>query len=202
MAILKIARMGHPVLNRPADPVPDPAAPEIRCLVGDMIETMEDAGGIGLAAPQVHVPLRIIVFSVSASRARREDAAARLEDAAADAGAPLTALVNPEVEAFGEEMTLGWEACLSVPGLAGEVPRHARIRYSGVDLEGNRILREATGFHARVVQHECDHLDGMLYPQRMTDLSRLMFASEMKHLAGPEDGAEGDGGPPDEVAEV
>ncbi len=149
MAILKIARMGHPVLNRPADPVPNPTAPGIRRLVGDMIETMEDAGGTGLAAPQVHVPLRIVVFYVSPARAGREDVTARLEDAAADSGVPLTVLINPKVEAFGEELILGWEACLSVPGLAGEVPRHARIRYSGVDLEGNRILREATGSCAR-----------------------------------------------------
>jgi peptide deformylase len=99
-------------------------------------------------------------------------------------------LINPEVEAFGEEQALGWEACLSVPGLAGEVPRYTRIRYRGLDLEGNRIVREASGFHARVVQHECDHLEGMLYPRRMLDLSRLIFASEMKHMAAEAEGDE------------
>lgn len=202
MAILKIARMGHPVLSQPADPVPDPTAPEVRRLVGDMIETMEDAGGTGLAAPQVHVPLRVVVFYVSAARAGREDVTARLEDAAADSGVPLTVLINPEVEAFGEETSLGWEACLSLPELAGEVPRFTRIRYGGFDLDGNRVRREAAGFHARVVQHECDHLDGLLYPRRMTDLSRLVFASEMKHLAGAEGDARADDGPPDEVVEV
>jgi len=190
MAILKIARMGHPVLSRPAEPIEDPTAPEVHRLVADMIETMEDAGGTGLAAPQVHVPKRLVVFFVEAERAEREDASARLADDAGDAGVPLTVLINPEVEAFGEEMALGWEACLSVPDLAGEVPRFSRIRYHGLDLSGNRIVREASGFHARVVQHECDHLEGKLYPQRMTDLSRLVFASEMRHLAGAPDQVE------------
>lgn len=190
MAILKIARMGHPVLSRLAEPIEDPTAPEVRRLVADMIETMEDAGGTGLAAPQVHVPKRLVVFFVEAERAEREDASARLSEVATDAGVPLTVLVNPQVEAFGEEMSLGWEACLSVPDLAGEVPRFSRIRYHGLDLAGNRIVREASGFHARVVQHECDHLEGKLYPQRMTDLSRLVFASEMRHLAGAPDEVE------------
>ena len=186
MAILKIARMGHPALARPAEPVADPAAAEIRRLVEDMIETMEDAGGTGLAAPQVHVPLRVVVFFVSADRAGREDETARLGEVAGESGVPLTVLVNPVVEAFGEEREPGWEACLSVPGLMGEVPRYTRVRYHGLDLEGNRIVREAAGFHARVVQHECDHLEGILYPQRMTDLSKLVFASEMKHRDGAE----------------
>ncbi len=182
MAILKIARMGHPVLNRTAEPVVDPGAPDIRRLVEDMIETMEDAGGTGLAAPQVHVPRRIVVFFIGAERARRE--AASEGQAEADTGAvPLTILINPEVEPLGDEAALGWEACLSVPGLAGEVPRHTAVRYRGLTLDGDTIEREATGFHARVVQHECDHLDGVLYPRRMTDLSRLVFTSEMKHMA-------------------
>ena len=189
MAILKIARMGHPVLGRPAAKVEDPTAPELRRLVADMIETMEDAEGTGLAAPQVHVPLRVVVFFVAAERAEREDASTRLSETSADAGVPLTVLINPEVEAFGEETGPGWESCLSVPGLAGQVPRFTRVRYRGFDLEGNRILREASGFHARVVQHECDHLDGILYPQRMTDISQLVFASELRHrgIDGVED---------------
>lgn len=190
MAILKIARMGHPVLSRPAEPVEDPTAPEIRRLAADMIETLEDSGGTGLAAPQVHVPRRMVIFFVEAARAEQEDASARLSEVAADAGVPLTVLINPEVEAFGQEMSLGWEACLSVPGLIGEVPRFTRIRYHGLDLQGNRIVREASGFHARVVQHECDHLDGKLYPQRMTDLSRLLYETEARHLAEAPDAAE------------
>jgi peptide deformylase len=186
MAILKIARMGHPVLNRPADPVEDPSAPELHRLVEDMIETMEDAGGTGLAAPQVHVPLRVVVFFIGAARARREATSADPEAAEPVAGVPLTVLINPEVEPIGDETALGWEACLSVPGLAGEVPRYTAVRYRGTGLEGEPIAREATGFHARVVQHECDHLDGVVYPQRMTDLSRLVFTSEMRHLAEDE----------------
>ncbi len=175
MAILKIARMGHPVLARPAEPVEDPSAPEVRRLVQDMLETMSDAEGTGLAAPQVHVSRRIVLFSVDAGRDAREGGEG--------GGVPLTVLINPEIEPLGEELALGWEACLSVPGLAGEVPRFTAIRYRAQGLDGERFEREARGFHARVVQHECDHLDGLLYPQRMTDLSRLVFSSELKHLA-------------------
>lgn len=184
MAILKIARMGHPVLSHPAAPVEDPRAPGIRQLVADMIETMEDAPGTGLAAPQVHVPLRLVIFKVEAARASREDGpeAEGLQNGAVS----LTVLINPEIEPLGEDKALGWEACLSVPELAGEVPRYTAIRYRGLDPEGQTIEREAKGFHARVVQHECDHLDGILYPQRMLDLKKLVFASELRHLAGAE----------------
>ena len=99
---------------------------------------------------------------------------------------PLTVLVNPQIEPLGDELTLGWEACLSVPDLMGEVPRYAAVRYRGQGLDGSLIEREAHGFHARVVQHECDHLDGVVYPQRMTDLSRLLFTSEARHLSAEE----------------
>ncbi len=176
MAILKIARMGHPVLRRQADPVADPRAPEVHRLVRDMLETMDDAGGTGLAAPQVHVPLRIVVFFVAGARVAREDGgpAADPEGPAV----PLTILINPEIEIIDDDPQLGREACLSVPGLVGQVPRPRRIRYSGLTLEGERLEREAAGFHARVVLHECDHLDGILYPQRMTDISLLAFAEE------------------------
>jgi peptide deformylase len=175
VAILKIARMGNPVLRRRADPVPDPAAPAIRTLVEDMLETMEDANGAGLAAPQVHVPLRVVIFHVPEARAAREG----------EEPVPLTVLINPEIEPLGPESVEGWEACLSVPGLAGMVPRRTHIRYRALGLDGAPLEREARGFHARVVQHECDHLDGILYPQRMTDLSLLVFADEMRH-AGPQ----------------
>jgi peptide deformylase len=180
MAILKIARMGHPVLRRPADWVADATAPEILRLVADMIETMADAGGAGLAAPQVHVPLRVVVFHVPAARARREGGAP----------VPLTVLINPEIVPLADETAPGWEACLSVPGLAGMVPRFTRIRYCGLGPDGTKVEREAQGFHARVVQHECDHLDGILYPQRMTDLSLLVFADEL-HRSTVADGEEG-----------
>ena len=170
MAILKIARMGHPVLWRRADPVPDPTAPEIRRLVADMIETMEDANGAGLAAPQVHVPLRVVVFQAPAGRS---DGLTQAE--AFDQTAPLTVLINPAIEIVDPTLEGGWEGCLSVPGMRGWVERPRHIRYAGYDLEGRRILRAAKGFHARVVQHECDHLDGILYPMRVRDFTRFGF---------------------------
>ncbi len=188
MAILKIARMGHPVLGQVAAPIEDPGASELRRLVADMLETMEDAGGTGLAAPQVYVPRRLVIFYVSAARAEREnrreaspenDPDNDEESAEETEEVPLTVLINPVIELLGEEMVTSWESCLSAPGLAGWVPRHRAIRYSGIGLDGQEIAREAQGFHARVVQHECDHLDGVLYPQRMTDLSTLSFATEL-----------------------
>ena len=178
MAILKIARMGHPVLRRRAAEVPDPTAPAIRRLVADMVETMHDAQGAGLAAPQVHVPLRVVIFHVPAVRAEAE-AGAGQDEASAPRG--LTVLVNPAIEPLTEETVHGLEGCLSVPGLRGMVPRFARIRYRAMTPEGETIDRIAAGFHARVVQHECDHLDGILYPQRMTELGTLMFNTELKH---------------------
>ncbi|MCH8000773.1 MAG: peptide deformylase [Proteobacteria bacterium] len=190
MAILKIARMGHPVLKRVAQPIDDPGAPEVRRLVNDMLETLEDAGGTGLAAPQVHVPRRLVLFYVSTERAQRENGREDGEDGedAPDEAeeVPLTVLVNPTLEPLTEEMVVSWEACLSLPDLAGRVPRYKAVRYRGLDLRGEEIVREARGFHARVVQHECDHLDGVLYPQRMTDLSTLTFASELRARAGIE----------------
>ena len=187
MAILKIARMGHPVLRMRAAEVEDPMAPEVRRLVQDMLETMEDADGAGLAAPQVHVPLRVVIFHVPPER----------EDVDPDAGeapppVPLTVLINPVIEPLSDEMELGWEGCLSVPGLMGAVPRYTRIRYHGLAPDGSLIDRVAEGFHARVAQHECDHLDGVLYPERMTDLSLLMFREEMRH--GVPGGMEEDAG--------
>ena len=195
MAILKIARMGHPVLRRPALPVADPTAPDIARLIEDMAETLEDAKGAGLAAPQVHVPLRLVLFRVPRDRAASAEGfgdegedgdpvATAGEAAGAAAGAatgevPLTVLINPEIEPLGEAMVEDLEACLSLPGLAGMVPRHGRIRYRWTDTGGHARECEAQGFHARVVQHECDHLDGILYPMRMTDLATLVFTSEL-----------------------
>ncbi len=192
MAIHKIARKGNPVLGQVAAPIEDPGAPELRQLVADMLDTMEDAGGTGLAAPQVYVPRRLVIFFVSAGRAeheaRREDGPESDQDPAEAAEeVPLTVLINPVIEALvapggasgSADMVLDWESCLSVPDLAGWVPRHRAIRYRGIGLDGQEIAREAQGFHARVVQHECDHLDGILYPQRMTDLATLSFTSEL-----------------------
>jgi len=178
MAILKIARMGHPVLATPAAPVSDPTAPEIRRLVNDMVETMVDANGAGLAAPQVHVPLRIVVFQAPGERTEPDPSG----EESFDHTAPLTVLINPEIAVMDHATEGGWEGCLSVPGLRGFVERPAHIRYRGFGLDGRLIERTARGFHARVVQHECDHLEGRLYPSRMTDLSRLVFESEIRHF--------------------
>jgi peptide deformylase len=136
-----------------------------------MGETMEEAGATGLAAPQVHVPLRLVVFRV-----------------AGEVPVPLTVLVNPVIEPLSDETAPGWEGCLSVPGLRGVVPRWTRIRYRADGLDGAPIERVAEGFHARVVQHECDHLDGVLYPMRMSDLGLLSFTEES--LRYPPDFAE------------
>ncbi|MBS0560377.1 MAG: peptide deformylase [Proteobacteria bacterium] len=170
MAILKIARMGHPVLLQKAEPVADPGAPEIRRLVADMIETMEDAMGAGLAAPQVHVPLRLFVFRVPAARAGGDPG---------DVPVGNTVVINPTVELLTDERVLRWEGCLSIPGLRAAVPRAPRIRYRGVDCDGNAIGGEVAGFHAGVVQHEYDHLDGILYPMRMTDFRNFGFLEEL-----------------------
>jgi peptide deformylase len=172
MALLKIARMGHPILRAVAEPVADPAAPDIRRLVDDMLETMEDAGGTGIAAPQVHVSKRVVIFRVGPER---------LTGLPGDDEQDLTVLINPVIQPLGAERAYGWEGCLSVPGMRGVVPRNLSIRYRAQTLDGGVIEREASGFHARVVQHECDHLDGILYPQRMNDLRLLMFAEEAQN---------------------
>jgi peptide deformylase len=174
MAILKIARMGHPVLAQRAQPIDDPSAEPIQRLVGDMAETLVDADGIGLAAPQVHRSLRLILFL---------DA----DDRDAVAGRRPIALINPEIEPLDPTLEPGWEGCLSIPGLRGLVPRYARIGYRGVTPAGRTVEREAHGLHARVVQHEVDHLDGVLYPMRMPDLRQLTFETELKHFVGQAD---------------
>ncbi len=182
MAILKIARMGHPILRGRAGEVPDPTAAEIARLVDDMYETMVDAEGQGLAAPQVHVPLRVVVFRMPPPKPEDEDV-----DEDAGARRPLRVLINPVIEPVGDEIQTVWEGCLSVPDMRGKVPRFASIRYSALTLAGEIIAAEAEGMHARVVQHECDHLDGILYPQRMEDLSTLMFETEWRHMRAAAD---------------
>ena len=186
MAIRKIARMGHPVLRRRAEEIADPQAPEIGVLIRDMLETMVDADGLGIAAPQIYESKRIVMFFVPAEPAEiveaeilansRGDEAAELE---------LMILLNPVIEPLTVEQEAGWEGCLSVPELRGIVSRPRAVRYSGIAPDGSAIERTTKGMHARVVQHECDHLDGLLYPQRMDDLSLLTFESEWKHF-GPE----------------
>ncbi|MBV9249737.1 MAG: peptide deformylase [Acetobacteraceae bacterium] len=174
MAILKIARMGHPVLLQRCEPVPDPGAREIRRLVSDMMETMEDALGVGLAAPQVHVPLRLFVFRIPGERSGADPD---------DVAVGNSVLINPELDLLSEDRVLRWEGCLSIPGLRAAVPRAPRVRYRGVDCDGNVIAREVSGFHAGVIQHEYDHLDGILYPMRMTDFRLFGFNEELARLS-------------------
>ena len=166
MTIRTILKMGDPRLLRIAPPVERFGTAEMRSLVADMFETMRSVNGAGLAAPQIGVDLQLVIFGF-----QRND---RYPDAPA---VPETVLVNPTIEPLGEAMEEGWEGCLSVPGLRGVVERFARIRYRGFDIDGRAIEREAEGFHARVVQHECDHLVGTLYPMRVRDFSRFGFTS-------------------------
>ena len=187
MAILKLARMGHPVLKRAADAIDDPTAPEIRRLIADMVDTLADASGVGLAAPQVHVPKRLVIFHIPEICAREaldddmeegEDEEDDEENGNGDA-VPMTVLINPEIEALSDETVIGVEGCLSLPDMIGRVPRFRHIRYKALTPDGSNIEREVSGFHARVVQHECDHLEGILYPMRMEDLSTLGYVDEM-----------------------
>ncbi|HEY2187082.1 MAG TPA: peptide deformylase [Caldimonas sp.] len=166
MTVRAILKMGDPRLLATARPVARFATAELRTLVDDMFETMHAANGAGLAAPQIGVDLQLVIFGF-----QHND---RYPDAPP---VPETVLVNPTVEPIGSDEEEGWEGCLSVPGMRGIVPRFARIRYRGFDLEGRAIEREAEGFHARVVQHECDHLVGKLYPMRIRDFSRFGFTS-------------------------
>jgi len=168
MAVREVLRMGHPVLRERAKPVEKLATPELLELIQDMKDTMAAKNGAGLAAPQIGVGQRVVIFGVT-SNPRYPDA----EEV------PFTVLVNPKIVLLTREVEEGWEGCLSVPGMRGVVPRYTKLRYSGFDEHGNAVEREAEGFHARVVQHECDHLDGILYPQRMTDLSRFGFIEEL-----------------------
>jgi peptide deformylase len=166
VTVQAILKMGDPRLLRIARPVERFATPELRTLVADMFETMHAVCGAGLAAPQIGVDLQLVIFGFG----RNE----RYPDAPP---VPETVLLNPQVEPIGDDEEEGWEGCLSVPGMRGVVPRFARIRYRGVGLEGRPVEREAEGFHARVVQHECDHLVGKLYPMRIRDFSRFGFTS-------------------------
>ena len=189
MAILKIALMGHPILRMKAVPIENPCAPEIGYLVDDMMDTLDDAGGVGLAAPQVHTPLRLVIFKVPAVRAAPERyKAAGLHEESEEI--PMTVLINPEIEAIGSVINPAFEGCLSIPDMMGQVNRHSHILYKGVGLDGELIEREAKGFHARVVQHECDHLDGVLYPQRISNLDTFGYSNELSKSIGPVDAEE------------
>lgn len=164
MAIRPVLRMGDARLLQRAEEVVRFDTPELRALIADMEETMHDLDGAGLAAPQIGIGLRVVIFGF--------DANPRYPDAGS---VPYTVLINPVLTPLSDEIQEGWEGCLSVPGLRGLVPRWQHLRYQGFDPYGAPIDRTVDGFHARVVQHETDHLDGILYPMRMTDLSRLGF---------------------------
>jgi len=163
--IREILRMGDPRLLRVAEPVGRFDTPELHQLLVDMFETMRAADGAGLAAPQIGVGLRVVVFGFESNERYPEAPEV-----------PETILINPVIEPLGEAIQDGWEGCLSVPGLRGLVPRYERVRYRGFDQRGVPLQREVDGFHARVVQHECDHLDGILYPMRVRDFRAFGFA--------------------------
>ena len=177
MSIREILKMGDPRLLRVAEPVRAFNTPELRSLIADMFETMHSVHGAGLAAPQIGVDLALVIFGFAQNNQRYPDAPP----------VPETVLINPQVTPLDDAEEEGWEGCLSVPGLRGVVPRFARIRYTGFDPAGAPIAREAEGFHARVVQHECDHLIGTLYPMRVRDFTRFGFTSVLFPHADPGD---------------
>lgn len=170
MPVRPVLRMGDSRLAQPAQPIAQFGTAELHALIADMLDTMEAEDGAGLAAPQIGEPWRVVVFGV--------DHNPRYPDAEA---IPLTVLINPQLAALSVVQEEAWEGCLSVPGMRGWVPRYARIRYTGFDPTGQLIEQEAEHFHARVVQHECDHLDGILYPQRIRDMTRFGFNDELVH---------------------
>lgn len=177
MAVKEVLKMGHPLLLQVAEPVSDFNSPELDALITDMLDTMHALDGAGLAAPQIGVSRRVVIFEVAANP--------RYPDVES---VPRTILINPIITPLGDERESGWEGCLSVPGLRGLVPRHARIRYTGFDPTGAPIEREVSGFHARVVQHEVDHLDGVLYPQRVEDIRYFGFEEELMRYGVPGQG--------------
>jgi peptide deformylase len=174
MAVLRIAKMGNPVLLGKAEPVADPTAPEIRRLAADMQETLEDIGASGLAAPQVFVPKRVVVYRIIA---------ARIPEGSGLKPRPWTVMINPVITPRTSEKTPVWERCLSVPGLHGKVPRCLDITIRYQTLDGETVTHDAYSSWAALLQHECDHLDGVLFPQRMTDLSLLAYNDEPGPLA-------------------
>lgn len=168
MAVRQVLRIGHPILLEKALAVTDFNSPALDALINDMFDTMSACRGVGLAAPQIGVSQRIVIFEVTGDPRIQEDN-----------DIPRTVLINPEIEVIGDEMISTWEGCLSVPGMRGRVARHQHIRYRGFDARGRAFEREVRGFHAIVVQHECDHLDGILYPRRISDLREFGYEDEL-----------------------
>jgi peptide deformylase len=170
MAVLRIAKMGNPVLLQKAAPVEDPTAPEIRQLAADMQDTLEDIGASGLAAPQVFVSKRVVVYRIIA---------ARIPEGSGLVPRPWTVMINPVITPKAQATTPVWERCLSIPGLHGKVPRYMDIEISYYDLNGKKHSHQATSSWAALLQHECDHLDGILYPQRIEDMRAFGFQEEL-----------------------
>lgn len=179
MAILKVARMGHPILRTPTEELTrsQVRSAEVQRLIDDMIETMQEYDGVGLAAPQVHAGARLAVLGLTPAD----------EGTAGKPG--VTVVVNPVITPAGEATALGWEGCLSIPDLRGEVPRFTSIHVEALDRQGRPLVLEASEFFARVIQHECDHLDGVLYVDRMQDMRSLTFIREFERYVGTETGA-------------
>ena len=169
MAIRAVLRMGDPRLLRVSEPLNRFSSPELAQLLADMRDTMASLSGAGLAAPQIGVPWRVVIFGTGAPNPRYPEAEV----------VPFTVLINPTLTPVGDQMEQGWEGCLSVPGMRGLVPRYRQLHYRGVDEHGAAIERQVRGFHARVVQHEVDHLDGILYPMRITDMRQFGFHEEL-----------------------
>jgi len=169
MAVKAVLRMGEKSLLERSIEVEEFATPELDQLITDMWDTMEAENGAGLAAPQIGVNIRVVIFGYEENPRYPEAPPI-----------PQTILINPVIETLTDQMEQGWEGCLSVPGMRGVVPRHTEIRYTGYDPDGNPVDRLASGFHARVVQHECDHLDGILYPSRITDMRHFGFCEELE----------------------
>lgn len=168
MAIKPVVKMGNQQLATPSLPVTDFSTRKLRDLIADMYDTMQAEGGVGIAAPQIGCNLRVVMFGFDISKRYP-----------GEESIPLTVLINPVIKPLSENMEDGWEGCLSVPGLRGVVSRYDHIEYSGYDLEGNPISKVAEGFHARVVQHECDHIDGVLFPYRIKDMKFFGFEDEL-----------------------
>jgi len=168
MAVHEILQMGNPLLYRRSKDITDFDSSELQILIKDMFDIMADSDGAGLAAPQIGVLQRLVIFSVESSPRYPEAETV-----------PRTILINPEIEVLNDEQEAGWEGCLSIPGMRGVVSRPSHIRYSGYNEHGEQFSREVSGFHARVVQHECDHLDGILYPMRVQDIRQFGYETAL-----------------------
>lgn len=187
MSVKTVLRMGDPLLLQKSEVVKQFDAPELHVLIQDLEDTMQYMNGAGIAAPQIGVNLRVVIFGQKASHSANTDENVKNPRYPDADSIPYTVLINPVITPIGDTMEDGWEGCLSVPGLRGVVPRYTRIHYAGIDQYGQDIDRLVSGFHARVVQHECDHLDGILYPMRIADLKNFGFTSVLFPDIGNQD---------------